>query len=97
MDSRQAATASPLEPLLLVRAVWRWKGACRSWSQIAAINDVRHGPPKPQNENGADRGDEKIAQPAVKFDIQQAGERTANERAGDANQQIGEKTDRPPS
>jgi len=51
-----------------------------------------HAPPSPQNENGADRCDQEVAEPAVEFDVQQVGKGATNERPGDADQQIGEKT-----
>src|SRR4029453_2047815 len=48
------------------------------------------GAPDPQDENGADRRHDQIAEPAVELDIEKDGEVASDERPGDADEQIGE-------
>jgi hypothetical protein len=47
--------------------------------------------PNPQEQNGADRRNDQIAEPSIKFNVQHIGERAPNKRTGDADEQIGEK------
>jgi hypothetical protein len=49
-------------------------------------------PPHPQEENGADGGDEKIAEPALIVEVEKRSERAADKRTGDADKQNGEQT-----
>src|SRR6476619_2752404 len=47
-------------------------------------------PPHPQEKDRPDRGHDQIADPAIEGDVEQSGERAADEGAGDADEQIGE-------
>src|SRR5262249_19045358 len=83
------------------RAFSGWRGrAALTLSTNKTIKPQRSGrrpgrasdaPPNPQDENGADARNDQIAKPAIERDVQGIGERAADERPGDADQQIGEK------
>ena len=52
----------------------------------------RREPPQPQHKDRADRCHEQIAEPAFELEIHQLRQPTADKRARDANQKIGEET-----